>query len=74
MTKKDYILAAEIIREARMGESERAELVRRFAEFFRRDNPRFDFGRFEAACDPVNPTIQARANAKPRPARTGFDS
>lgn len=74
MTKKDYIRAAEIIREARISDKERSDLVRRFAQFFRDDNPRFDFERFEAACDPVNPTIKDRANTKPRPARTGMDS
>jgi hypothetical protein len=74
MTKKDYIRAAEIIRAAEMTKHERALMVSAFCELFRGDNPRFDDARFIAACDPINPTIQARKSTKPRPARTGFDS
>ena len=74
MTKKDYIRAAEIIRGTMISEPEHARLVRLFGDFFRADNPKFDRERFAAACDPVAPTIKARANAKPRPARIGHDS
>lgn len=65
MTKKDYILAAEIIRRT-TDPSWNASTITAFVEFFRADNPRFDSDRFINACDPVAPTLQARQSSKPR--------
>ena len=74
LTKKHYIRAAEIVRESGASGAAHSALVEGLSRFFRDDNPRFDFERFARACDPVAPTIQARHNTRPRPARTGFDS
>lgn len=46
MTSKDYIKAAQIIRE----HGSKPEMIEAFVEFFAGDNPRFDVDRFiEAA-------------------------
>lgn len=57
MTKKDYILAAEIVRthksldnilnDGKCGSA----VMRAFIAFFTRDNPKFDEARFIAACE-----------------------
>lgn len=56
MSKKDYMRAAELIRDFwnRPDLAEvyaLAETVQIFVEFFRHDNPRFDEGRFREACN-----------------------
>ncbi|HEU5075936.1 MAG TPA: hypothetical protein VFU02_17200 [Polyangiaceae bacterium] len=74
MTKKDYIRAAEIIRESGAKGKVLETLISSHVALFKSENPRFDESRFRAACDPKRPMIQARHNTKPRPARTGFDT
>jgi hypothetical protein len=50
MTKKDYILAARIIRDAtHASPTARNDLQQAFADFFAADNPRFDRARWRAA-------------------------
>lgn len=51
MTSKDYIKAAQIIREH--GSS--VELIEAFVEFFAGDNPRFDVDRFIEAASGTAP-------------------
>jgi hypothetical protein len=46
MTKKDYIKAAEIIRD----HGSPPKMVEAFIEFFTSDNPQFDVDRFIDAC------------------------
>ena len=52
MTRKDYVKTAEIIK----GFSDEIhpqvfeDLVEEFSQFFKSDNDRFDFARFEKAC------------------------
>ena len=52
MTRKDYVKTAEILK----GFSEDIhpqvfeDLVEEFCQFFKSDNDRFDFARFEKAC------------------------
>ena len=65
MTKKDYILAARIIRESGAALQALRALRDAFGAFFAADNPRFDLARWRAAVD--DGTIQARAGTRPRP-------
>jgi hypothetical protein len=67
MTRKDYIKAAEIIKNKRLasrdsnriiGDHQRlyeenvaTEMEETFIQFFQSDNPKFNKGRFSAACD-----------------------
>ena len=63
MTRKDYVRAAEIVREVqRNGTKSQASAVRQaFSSFFRGDNPRFDADRFLAACE-LKPTDFGRVS------------
>ncbi len=65
MTKKDYILAARIIRESRATRAAKADLRDAFAAFFAADNPHFDLERWREAVD--DGTVRARAGTTPRP-------
>lgn len=52
MTKKDYIKAANIVKETKHEkEAVRTLLANSFVELFRGDNPRFNQDRFLTACD-----------------------
>lgn len=53
MTRKDYIATAEILNGNRkfIHPATFAELVNEFANYFESDNSRFDFARFENACN-----------------------
>ena len=63
MTKKDYIVAARVIRfRTDEGTSERTSLCDAFVEFFRCDNFNFDAERFHAAV--YEGEIKTRRNAK----------
>ena len=54
MTRKHYVEAARIVREAEYLSSEaRARLVSDLVTFFGDDNPRFTPSRFRAACEPL---------------------
>jgi len=59
MTRKDFVAAAEIVR---LGtpEQHKAAVAAAFADLFRSDNPRFDRGRFEAACGLGSPAKPGR--------------
>ena len=61
MTKKDYIRAAEIVRDIGNEHGDNAATGARlgFIELFRGDNPRFDTERFNEACEGV---LRARHN------------
>ena len=52
MTKKDYIKAAELVRQDRksLGEAIGQLTMETFVKFFHNDNPRFDEDRFRQAC------------------------
>lgn len=51
VNSKDFILAAELIKNAKVtSDGERIRLVETFAEFFARQNPRFDRNKFLEAC------------------------
>jgi hypothetical protein len=53
MTKKDYIRAAEIVRDVARQRAHHVSTVRQaFVLFFQGDNPRFDQSRFVDACEP----------------------
>lgn len=52
MTRKDFVLISDVIRNATMGETERAALASQMATALYGTNPRFDRGRFERACEP----------------------
>lgn len=55
MSRKDYVEAARIIREAAyLSEEARARLVADLVTFFADDNPRFSPSRFREACEPVD--------------------
>ena len=57
MTRKDYIRAAEIVRETgrRIGMNAADYQRAAFLEFFKGDNPAFDRERFNEACEPPAP-------------------
>lgn len=46
MTKKDYILIAEVIRGTNTSQKTRREIAYELAERLQKDNPRFDRDRF----------------------------
>ena len=51
MSRKDYLRAAQLVREARyLEEGQRVELFEDLCEWFQADNPRFCPDRFFAAC------------------------
>jgi hypothetical protein len=51
MTRKDYVMIAEVIATSWHGsEDTQADLARNFADVLEADNPRFDRARFLAAC------------------------
>ena len=52
MTRKDYQAVADILREVTLTPDARAALITKFSRMFERDNPRFDWARFAAACVP----------------------
>lgn len=64
MTKRDYILAAELIHRATKNEAKRQELFEFCVELFAADNPRFDAARFRDAV--FEGLVKARPTAKPR--------
>jgi len=53
MTRKDYVVVAEILNGNRpfIHPATFAELVNEFGNYFENDNERFDFARFENACN-----------------------
>lgn len=53
MTRKDYVTTAEILNGNRIfiHPATFATLVEEFATMFENDNPRFDYARFENACN-----------------------
>ena len=51
MTRKDYVLIARTIKG--LGPINAYAIAMRFAETLERENPRFDAGRFLAACMPA---------------------
>ena len=53
MTRKDYVATAEILNGNRyfINEGVFAEMVKEFGDYFASDNERFDFARFENACN-----------------------
>jgi len=53
MTRKDYVATAEILNGNRIfiHPATFAELVNEFGNYFENDNPRFDFAKFENACN-----------------------
>ena len=55
MTRQDYILIAEAIREANITDDARAVVARAIARALNTTNTRFDFGRFMQAASPANP-------------------
>lgn len=50
MSRKDYQAVAEILRRSWGVEYPTSRLVGEFVALFKRDNPRFDIGRFAIAC------------------------
>ena len=52
MTRKDYVKTAEILKDVsnEIHPEVYQDLVEQFAQFFKLDNERFDFVRFEEAC------------------------
>ena len=55
MSRKDYVQAARLVREATyLSEEARARLVADLVTFFADDNPRFSPSRFKEACQPVD--------------------
>ena len=50
MTKKDFTLIANVIRDTTADESVKKELALNFAAEFQKENPRFDVVRFVRAC------------------------
>jgi hypothetical protein len=54
MTRKDYVMLAECINDARLANPETrgavADVANRIARELARDNPRFDRERFDRAC------------------------
>jgi hypothetical protein len=56
MTRKDYVATAEIIHayNLQLPEIVLENLVNDFCEMFKKDNERFDSGRFRVACMEVN--------------------
>lgn len=52
MTRKDYVKTAEILKDVsnEIHPEVYQDLVEQFAQFFKLDNERFDFDRFEEAC------------------------
>ena len=53
MTRKDYVTTAEILNGNRpfITEVVFIEMVNEFAEYFAKDNPRFDYDKFYWACN-----------------------
>jgi hypothetical protein len=55
MSRKDYVAAARILREADyLSEEARARLVADLVTFFADENPRFSPSRFREACEPID--------------------
>ena len=51
MSRKDYLRAAQLVREARyLEDDQRVQLFEDLCEWFQTDNPRFSPDRFFAAC------------------------
>jgi hypothetical protein len=51
MSRRDYIRAAQLVREARyLDEEQRVQLFEDLCKWFQADNPRFSPDRFFAAC------------------------
>jgi hypothetical protein len=68
MSRKDYVAAARIVREAEyLTDEARARLVSDLVTFFANDNARFSPSRFRAACEPVQ-----RCTTCGRPADDGY--
>ena len=64
MSRKDYVEAARIIREASYLSAEaKALLVSDLVTFFSDDNPRFSASRFRQACEPLG-ARKARERAR----------
>lgn len=64
MSRKDYVEAARIIREAGyLSREARVRLVSDLVTFFADDNPRFSPARFRQACEPVPSVALARRAA-----------
>ena len=65
MSRKDYVEAARIVREADyLSPEARARLVADLVTFFADENPRFSPSRFREACEPVDArTALERARA-----------
>lgn len=65
MSRKDFIAAAAIVRRADyLSEAQRLQLFEDLCTWFSADNPRFDAGRFFAACaiaDAGSHPVQAAA-------------
>ena len=53
MTRKDYVVVAEILNGNRyfINEMVFEEMVKEFGDYFASDNERFDYARFEKACN-----------------------
>jgi hypothetical protein len=64
MSRKDYVEAARIVREAEyLSHDARTRLVADLVTFFADDNPRFSASRFRAACQP-EPSERDRLEAR----------
>lgn len=58
MTRKDYIAAADMLRNLKVGKIPRQEITEFLCNMFAADNPRFDKVRFLDACSPA--TVHTR--------------
>ena len=68
MSRKDYVAAARLVREAHyLNDEARARLVADLVTLFADDNARFSPSRFRAACEPV-----PRCTTCGRPADDGY--
>lgn len=53
MTRKDYVSTAEILKQFKdeIPSTTFEDIIFEFGDFFSADNPRFDFRKFEVACN-----------------------
>ena len=51
MTRRHFVLIADVLREATLTPKQRDDLAERFADACQRENPRFDRSRFLAAVE-----------------------
>jgi hypothetical protein len=66
-SRRDYIATSAILRASKLSRKQRDELAARFADYFERDNPRFDRARFLEAADATDWAFLGRPDSSGLP-------